>query len=120
MWLWPHEAVVRVLRKSVDWTGRASRSEYWWWVLFVALAWLFTLGVTFRLTDEPPGFVLVPLVLLWVPTIAVLVRRLHDSGRSGAWWFLSLVPFGVLVLLVLLALPGTPGVNRFGPPPGTM
>ena len=52
-----------------------------------------------------------------VPTLAVSVRRLHDTGRSGWWMLLSLVPFGGIVLLVFDCLDSEPGPNRFGPSP---
>lgn len=59
---------------------------------------------------------LVVLILLFFPQLALTVRRLHDSDKSGWWYLLSLVPFGGLVVLVFTLLPGTPGPNRYGPP----
>ncbi len=56
------------------------------------------------------------LLALIVPLIAVTVRRLHDTDRSGWWYLLMLVPFVGLVVLVFMLLPGTPGHNRFGSP----
>jgi uncharacterized membrane protein YhaH (DUF805 family) len=58
------------------------------------------------------------LILLGIPGLAVSIRRLHDTDRSGWWWWLSLVPFGSVVVLVFHALPGTAGPNQFGPVPG--
>jgi uncharacterized membrane protein YhaH (DUF805 family) len=55
---------------------------------------------------------------LLLPYLSVGVRRLNDTGKSGAWWFIVLVPFGWVVLLVFFASDGAPGWNRYGPPPG--
>ncbi|MFC4081590.1 DUF805 domain-containing protein [Amycolatopsis samaneae] len=46
-----------------------------------------------------------------------MIRRLHDTGRSGGWWFITWVPFGSIVLVVFLCLPSDYGVNRYGPEP---
>ena len=96
------------LQKYIDFNGRASRSEYWWFVL-----------LTFALGFIPVIGWLIRLALL-LPSLAVQVRRLHDLGRS-AWWLLLLVPpifiIGGPVLLIMSAFPGTPGPNRYGPDP---
>lgn len=111
-------------------TGRASRSEFWKFALFVAVVVVvlyLPLIVTGGQTGEPTSglnaFVLVSLLAVGIfmlvtvlPYLSVLVRRLHDTNRSGWWYWIALVPFvGGLILLVLLALPGTPADNRFGP-----
>jgi uncharacterized membrane protein YhaH (DUF805 family) len=104
-------AVRTGLAKYVDFTGRAARSEYWWFVLFQALA-----VVAAGILDIFIGF-LQPLVILGLilPGIAVTVRRLHDTDRSGWWFLISLVPLvGFVVLLVFLVTRGTDGENRFG------
>ena len=96
------------LNKYLDFNGRASRSEYWWFVL-----------LTFALGFIPIIGWLIRLVLI-LPSLAVQVRRLHDMGRS-AWWLLLLVPpitiIGGPVLLIMSIFPGTPGHNRYGPDP---
>jgi uncharacterized membrane protein YhaH (DUF805 family) len=64
------------------------------------------------------GFALVAaFVALLIPSSAVMVRRLHDTGRSGAWWLISFIPFSGIVLLVFTLLRGDPWSNRYGPPP---
>lgn len=113
--MWPHEAVWQVLRKTFDWSGRARRSEYWWWALLMMIYWFLLVALPDKLGVFWPLGWFLPLTL--VPTIGAVVRRLHDTGRSGWWWFLSLVPLGGIVLLVLLALPGEPWPNRYGLPP---
>lgn len=135
---WPHYgidfggAIKRGLRKYAVFTGRASLSEYWWWVLFYisGLFGLSILGALFARLTSPDGGVTdgpgaVPfyiiaslfLVVTILPTIAASVRRLHDAGFSGWLYLLSLLPFGGLALIVLLALPTSPAGAKYGPPP---
>ncbi len=99
-------------QKYADFTGRAPRSELWWFVLF-------TVAVNFVLQLVGLEFVagVFALVIL-IPSIAVGVRRLHDIDRTGWWYLLALVPvIGWLVLIFFYIQPGTPGENRFGPDP---
>lgn len=126
----PFGATKSVLSKYFTFSGRASRSEYWWWglvylVILAALTFQDILSIT---TRSEAG--LAPVTSFWdlsyvifallmaMPNLSVLVRRLHDTDRSGWWFFISFVPFiGGLWLLVLMILPSTSGTNRFGPPP---
>jgi uncharacterized membrane protein YhaH (DUF805 family) len=122
-------AVTTVLGKYATFTGRATRSEYWWWVLALILLML-VLGVIdgalvapvmgfeqFSPEAAQPLSTLASLALL-IPSLAVSVRRLHDVDRSGWWYLLSLIPvIGTLVLLYWYVQPGTSGDNRFGPEP---
>lgn len=106
-------AVRTGLSRYVDFNGRAARSEYWWFVLFQILA-----VIAAGLVDIFIGF-LQPLVILGLilPGIAVAVRRLHDTDRSGWWFLISFIPLvGLVVLLVFLVTRGTDGANRFGAP----
>jgi len=109
------DAVRSVLTQYATFSGRARRAEYWWFVLasfFAALA--------ARLIDVAIGVSLLQWVVtlgLLLPTLAVGVRRLHDTGRSGWWMLLALVPFGGIVVLVFACLDSQPGTNRFGPSP---
>ncbi len=113
-------------QKYADFDGRASRSEYWWFALFQFLIYLaltlVTGGVINYETGEVNGFgaivfLLVVLALI-VPAIAAAVRRLHDTDKSGWWYLISFIPYvGGIILLVLLALQGTSGENRFGEEP---
>lgn len=81
--------------------GRAGRAEYWWFMLFVILA-----GSVATLVHDVVGAIV--LLLLLLPLLAAGARRLHDTGRSGWWQLLTLVPAGGVVPLILLALPSTP------------
>ena len=108
-------------QRYTDFSGRSRRSEYWFFQLFAALAYLVwlvglvVLGVSaLRLIWSLIGVVV--FVGLIVPAIAVFVRRLHDTGRSGWWWLLGLAPFGGIVLLVFTCLDSVPD-NQYGPSP---
>ena len=91
------QAVSSVLGNYVNFSGRARRSEYWYWVLFTALlgavAW--TLDAVFGLHFYNANGVrfgwiaLIVSALVFLPSIAVTMRRLHDTGRSGWWWLLA-------------------------------
>ncbi len=122
------EAVTIVLRhKYATFSGRARRCEYWWFylaeLLAIGVVWI-VLGLIAYLTEGSEAVggiaglaILVIYLALLVPSTAVLVRRLHDTGRTGWWFWISLLPFGVLVLLVFLVLDSEPGSNRYGPNP---
>ena len=110
------QAIVRVFSNYANFQGRARRSEYWYFVLFYGIVML-----CLSLLALIPGAVLLT-VIFWlgtvVPNLAVSWRRLHDTGRSGAWVFLSLVPLvGVLILILWMAEDSQPGTNPFGPNP---
>ena len=119
-------AVKTVLGKYAVFSGRASRSEYWWWLL--AMIILFTvLGLidgalvapmlgfeAFQPDAGQPVSFLVSLGLL-LPNLAVSVRRLHDTDRSGWWLLLGLIPvIGTIVLLIFYVQPGTDSSNQYG------
>ena len=93
--------------KYVDFSGRASRSEYWWFVLFIMLV---SVGASL-FSDVLSGLVSLATLL---PSIAAATRRLHDTHRSGWWQLIVLLPvLGLIVLIVFLAQEGkseTPGV----------
>ncbi len=102
------------LRKYADFTGRATRKEYW----------LFFLGqsvIGLVLSFTVPVLYAVFLLGTIVPMLAVWVRRLHDTNRSGRWCFIVLVPLvGNIAMLVFLATEGTSGDNDYGPAPSVL
>jgi uncharacterized membrane protein YhaH (DUF805 family) len=111
-----------VLKKYAVFSGRASRSEYWWYTLFyvIVLVVLAIVDVVTGLFHAESGFGLLSglfSIATLLPTVAVTVRRLHDTDRSAWWLLLFLVPLVGLLLLVLLARKGTEGDNRFGSDP---
>ncbi len=116
------QSIRTCFRKYVDFTGRAARSEYWWFTLFMILGNLAATMVDIAMFDVPPeqyG----PLngifsLATFLPGLAVSVRRLHDVNRSGWWLLIMFIPLiGWLVLLFWEVSAGTPGANRFGPDP---
>jgi uncharacterized membrane protein YhaH (DUF805 family) len=120
---------LEVLRKYAQFSGRARRKEYWFFALFnvlVAVAiTLLSIGVvllTVGRGDTASTLIFIPVILYWfailVPAIAVTVRRLHDTGRSGWWYFVAFVPFvGGFILLIFTLMEGTPGPNMYGSSP---
>ena len=112
------ESIRSVLSKYADFNGRARRSEYWYWVLAVLLAYIVVLIVS--LVVHALGIVLLVVLVLGaiVPNLAVGCRRLHDIGQSGWLQLIGLVPFvGGIILLVLYCLDSKPGPNQYGPNP---
>ena len=103
-------------KKYATFSGRARRKEYWMFVLFNTLAY-FVAAILDEMFGGGAISGLYALAVL-VPTLAVLVRRLHDTNRSGWWLFISFVPFiGGIWLLVLLILDSSLGPNRCGANP---
>ncbi|MEO7603268.1 MAG: DUF805 domain-containing protein [Sphingomicrobium sp.] len=119
----PVEWAKRPLQKYAEFTGRASRPEYWWFVLAQIVVMLVAMFLDSMLGTDfgGSGYGLIYLVValgLLVPAIAVGIRRLHDTDRSGWWLLIALVPFvGAIILIVFLASEGTSGDNQYGPPP---
>jgi uncharacterized membrane protein YhaH (DUF805 family) len=116
------QAVQSCLTKYVTFSGRAQRSEFWFFVLFMFIASLVAslLDMTFfgvgMENDQPLGSFLSLALLL--PSISATVRRLHDVDRSGWWWWLWLIPLvGWIVLLVWFVTKGSSGPNQYGPDP---
>ena len=140
------ESIKTVLSKYAVFNGRARRSEYWWYTLAVSIvsAILYavlvapgygeymTATMEYAMAGDPAaavptmpgslvtGYIIMSVVnlALLLPGLGVAVRRLHDTGRSGFWIFLALVPIvGAIILIVWYASNGTPGPNQFGPDP---
>lgn len=109
------------LKRYAVFSGRSRRKEFWMFFLFCVIV-----GVLTAMLDAILGFGwdgygpinLLASIALLIPSIAVAVRRLHDTDRSGWWVLLSLIPIlGGLALLALCCLDGTLGPNRFGDDP---
>ena len=119
------ETIAKCFSNYVTFSGRAPRSEFWWFMLFVILGNIFFSivdSILFgRSVDGQPISILGALFSLAVllPWISVSVRRLHDVDRSGWWYLLVLIPLiGTLILIFAFYIHrGTPGSNRFGEDP---
>lgn len=138
------KAIIHCYGNMLNFSGRARRAEFWWFMLWTTMVgaamggaigyymfsnpeFLNQLQSARRIGASDPEFFTqlqyyagyyfaANLVFFWLPGLAVTIRRLHDTDRSGAWYFIQLVPFiGFIWFLVLMCLPGTHGNNRFGP-----
>jgi uncharacterized membrane protein YhaH (DUF805 family) len=120
------------LKKYAVFSGRARRKEYWMYTLFYVLISYLAMGIITGIVaisaisgNSNPTVFIAPIVLFTIlylafliPTLAVTVRRLHDTSRSGWWYFISFIPFvGGIILIVFLAEDSKPGDNQYGPNP---
>ena len=106
-------------KQYATFSGRATRSEYWYFVLFYTLMIIVATVIDTAMGEGGTNGMLMIIVVLvhLIPTIAVSVRRLHDIGKSGWWYLLSLIPIiGPLVLLFFAVLDSDED-NAFGPNP---
>jgi uncharacterized membrane protein YhaH (DUF805 family) len=115
---------LKVLKQYADFSGRARRKEYWMFVLFniifcVAAVILDNVAGLTVSNEIPYGvFYILYTLAVFIPGLAVLVRRLHDVSKGGGWIFISLVPLvGGIWLLVLMCTDSEQGSNRFGQSP---
>lgn len=123
------EAVKSAYQNYFTFSGRARRPAYWWFTLFSILVSLVISFIEGGWTGETaPGAVAAhynagPIAIVWAlanffPGLAVSVRRLHDTDRSGWWMLLLLIPLvGAIILIVWMASRGSAGPNRFGTEP---
>ena len=108
------ESIVSCFKKYTCFSGRARRSEYWYFCLFTTLV---STLLSLILPDVPIIASLFSLATL-LPSLAVAWRRMHDIGKSGAWNFIVLVPLvGAILLLVWCCKDSTPGDNKYGSNP---
>jgi uncharacterized membrane protein YhaH (DUF805 family) len=126
------QAVQSYFQNYVTFSGRAQRSAYWWVFLFnllVATAAMIldrALGLSFTMT-APTGEVIsllygpiyvIVVLALFLPSLALTFRRLHDRNKSGWWLLLLFIPLvGAIVILIWFMMRGTVGDNRYGPDP---
>lgn len=126
------KAYVNFWKNYANFNGRSRRADYWWAMLCQMII-MMILGMVgggqltaAMITGQTPSAVGIILILVYVifslaslvPGIAIVVRRLHDIGKSGWWYFIAFVPMvGVIVILVFLCTAGTAGDNMYGPDP---
>ena len=107
------EAIKAGFSNYVNFSDRACRSEYWYWILFIIIG-----EIVVYIIDAVIGVGIVSTIFglgTILPSLAVAVRRLHDLDRSGWWILLSLIPLvGAIILLIWYCSKGTDGPNRFG------
>jgi uncharacterized membrane protein YhaH (DUF805 family) len=111
---------LKAFKNMTDFAGRANNSEFWYFVLFNIL-----FSVAVMLTESISGldsFLFksgsiskIYSLIVFIPGLALTVRRLHDTGKSGSYIFLVLIPIiGIIILLLLLTEDGYPGMNKYG------
>ncbi|MNI51531.1 Inner membrane protein YhaI [compost metagenome] len=108
---------LKVLQNYVGFQGRARRTEYWMFFLFNFIIGI-VLGILGAIIGLGNGLNYLYSLAILLPSLAVGVRRLHDTGKSGLWLLIALVPFvGAIVLLVFMCLDSEEGTNQYGPNP---
>jgi len=116
------EAVQSCFKQYVGFTGRARRSEYWWFALFGLIV-----GIVANLIDTVLGTMsedtnvgvlgtIVSLALL-LPSLAVAIRRLHDTSRTGWWILIGLIPIVGWIILIVFYVQDSHPDNKYGPSP---
>lgn len=110
------ESVVRCIRKYATFRGRATRAEYWWFSLFNTLLGMVVYAAVQHLmgTEAADGAASIVQLALFLPMLAVGVRRLHDIDFRGWWMLLGLTVVGIIPLIIFFCLPGKAAPNRFG------
>jgi uncharacterized membrane protein YhaH (DUF805 family) len=113
-----------VIKNYAGFSGRAGRREYWMFFLIYILIYI-ALAILASILPSALATVFGILTMVFaigllIPSLAVAVRRLHDTDHSGWWMLLCIVPFAGLYILYLLIIEGTQGSNRFGETPVAM
>jgi uncharacterized membrane protein YhaH (DUF805 family) len=113
------EAIQSGFRNYVGFEGRAARSEFWFWALFAVLVSIATQVLDGILFGQQFGLLSgIAALAMFLPGLAVSVRRLHDRDKSGWFVLLYFIPLvGFIILLIWFCMRGTVGPNRFGPDP---
>ncbi len=113
-----------LLNKYATFSGRARRSEYWWWYLFITI-----IGIVASILDRAIGLTYSDLtvgggwlatitgIVFFIPTLAVSIRRLHDTSKSGWWILIGLVPLIGWLILLWFYVTDSDADNQYGPYP---
>ena len=107
------ESIQTCYKKFFDFSGRASKSEYWWFQLYGIIIY----GLLFVFKGDLVLLFSILSIANTIPLWAAAVRRLHDTNKSGWMALISVIPLIGLYIIVLLIADGTKGKNRFGPKP---
>jgi uncharacterized membrane protein YhaH (DUF805 family) len=106
-------AISDAFSKYATFSGRSSRAAYWWFYLFALIAVIAALVIDVAIGTGGIVYGLVALAL-FLPNLAVTVRRLHDSGHSGWWLLIGLVPVVGFIVLLIFTLQGSDAPNQWG------
>ena len=107
------ESIQTCYKKFFDFSGRASKSEYWWFQLYGIIIY----GLLFIFKGDLALLFSILTIANTIPLWTAAVRRLHDTDKSGWMVLISVIPLIGLYIIVLLIADGTKGKNRFGPKP---
>ena len=108
------QAISEAFKNPFPYSGRASRSAYWWFFLFDVICYVVA-GILQRVHGPVVVVAVIIYVIMFFVNLSLAVRRLHDTDKSGFWVLIGLIPIiGGIVLLVFYLMPGTPGPNRHG------
>ena len=113
------EAISAGFSNYVNFSDRASRSEYWYWILFIILAEIVTSIIDYAIGAQVVTGIFG--LATFLPSLGLAIRRLHDLDRTGWWvllWFIPII--GWIILLIWFCTRGTIGPNRFGPDPTSL
>lgn len=110
------DAIKTCFGKYADFSGRARRSEYWFWILFTILVDIVT-GIVDGVIGTYPLLYVLAAVALLLPTLAAGIRRLHDTGRSGWYVLMGLIPLVGGIILLVFACQDSDADNEYGPSP---
>lgn len=114
------DAIKRAFNNYCNFNERASRSEYWWFILFTGIVSYILIGIGAVIGGQYTGTILNGIwgLITLLPTLGLVWRRLHDTGRAGGYYFIGLIPIvGIIIVIVWLCQPSQQGPNRFGDQP---
>jgi len=110
--------------RAADFTGRSRRREYWYFQLFNGLVFILLLvfGILYQKTGGSLQSMVIPCsvysLMSFLPSLSCTIRRLHDTGRSGWWYWIGIIPLiGAIILLVFLVSDSDPDWNEYGHSP---
>jgi uncharacterized membrane protein YhaH (DUF805 family) len=114
--------MIEAVRKGFDnysnFSGRATRSEYWFFGLFLIISYLIVELVFGSINSKiASAFLILFVIVTFLPSLSLSVRRLHDTDHSGHFYWLNLIPLiGPIIIIVFMATKSDSSTNRFGPP----
>ncbi len=113
------QALASGFKNYVNFSGRACRSEYWFWVVWMIILGIITAVIDHTVLSEMEWSPVNTIFNLatFLPSLALGIRRLHDIDRTGWWTLIALTIIGLILLLVWACMKGTTGQNRFGHDP---
>jgi uncharacterized membrane protein YhaH (DUF805 family) len=115
------QAIAAGFKNYINFSGRACRSEYWYWVLFAVIATIIATIIdrTMFASDDPTSSPVRNIfgLVTFLPGLSIGIRRLHDIDRTGWWVLIAFTLIGLILLWVWACFRGTIGPNRFGPDP---